>query len=164
MAKRRWMFLPLGLLLAGCFTPIVPGESREAELYERFGQPDERREASDGSRVLVYPGGPLGTQSWRFTVSPEGIVERIEQLLDEAHFARIRAPMTRDEVRRELGRPGESMRFANLQEEVWSWRYLDFGNRRMFFNVHFDPQGRVKYTSRSEEELPAALRLRVRGR
>ena len=41
---------------------------------------------------------------------------------------------------------------------------MDFGNRRMFFNVHFDPEGRVKYTSRTEDRVPELLRLRTRGR
>jgi len=164
MTMKSCLLLPLGMLLAGCFAPIVPGESREAEVYERFGQPDERWERADGSRVLVYPGGPLGMQSWRFTVAPDGTVQQVEQLLDEAHFARIRANMTQDEVRRELGRHGESMRFPNLNEEVWSWRYMDFGNRRMFFNVHFDPEGRVKYTSRTEDRVPETLRFRLWGR
>jgi hypothetical protein len=156
--------LSLALLLAGCLAPIVPGSSREADVYERYGPPDDRWERADGGRVLVYPGGPLGLQSWRFTVAPDGSVEQVEQLLDEAHFARIRPGMTRDEVRRELGRHAESMRFPNLQEEVWSWRYMDYGNRRMFFNAHFDAEGRVKYTSRSEDYVPEALRLRLRRR
>jgi hypothetical protein len=152
----RLLWLVLLVIIAGCATPLTSGTSREADVYQRLGQPDVRFENADGSRILMYPGGPLGSQSYRVRIAPDGYVESIEELLNEEHFARIRPGMTADQVRRELGRHGDAMKFANLHENVWSWRYLEFGQRRMFFNVHFDEtSGRVKYTSRTEEMRPS---------
>jgi hypothetical protein len=153
--RRLIACLVLPLMLAACAAPIVSGTSREADVYASMGQPDERYDNPDGSRVLMYPGGPLGVQSWRVRIAPDGYVESVEELINDVHFARIQPGMTREQVRRELGRHGEASSFPNLQEDVWSWRYLEFGQRRMFFNVHFDPKGLVKYTSRTEEQRPS---------
>jgi hypothetical protein len=38
---------------------------------------------------------------------------------------------------------------------VASWRLVEFGNRRMLFNAHFNPAGAVKYYSRTMD--PKAL-------
>jgi hypothetical protein len=60
--------------------------------------------------------------------------------------------MSRDDVRRLLGKPGEISMFSARDEEVWSWRYLQ-GNP-MFFNVLFDRSaGTVRSTQKLEEIL-----------
>jgi hypothetical protein len=57
-----------------------------------------------------------------------------------------------------LGRPTEEKAYANLGERVVSWRYLEFGGRRMFFNAHLDSSDHVKYVTRSPD--PAATKRR----
>ena len=143
-------------LVTGC-TTLVPGTSREADVTSRFGQPAEQRQLPDGGRVLDFPRAPLGYENWRVTLGPDGTVRSVEQLLEDAHFARIKPGMTVDEVKRELSHPAEYAAYHALSEEVFSWRYMDVGSRRMFFNAHFDASGRVKYSSRSEEPIPHIL-------
>jgi len=140
-------------LLSGCAS-LVPGTSREADVNAYFGQAAEQRQLPDGGRVLDFPRAPLGHENWRVTLGPDGIVRSVEQLLDEAHFARLKPGMTLDEVKRALGRHGEYSAYAALSEEVFSWRYMEVGIRRMFFNAHFDANGRFKHSSRSEETIP----------
>jgi hypothetical protein len=158
--KALFVALAAGAGLAGCAAPIAVGDSREADVRTSLGTPAEERGLADGSRVLDYPRAPLGHQNWRVTLGPDGRVSAIEQLLNEDNFARLQPGMTRAEVQQRLGRHGERMAFARLEEEVLSWRYLEHLNRPMFFNAHFDQDGRLKYTSRSEDFVP---RQRVRS-
>ena len=152
MRNAVWMGAAV-LLATGC-AALVPGTSREADVISRFGQPAEQRQLPDGGRVLDFPRAPSGHENWRVILGADGIVRGVEQLLDDEHFARIKPGMPMDEVKRALGRHGEYSAFPALSEEVFSWRYLEFGNRRMFFNAHFDGTGRLKYTSRTEEPIP----------
>lgn len=146
------VFLPL--VLAGCAAALVPGTSREPDVIARFGNPAEQWQLPDGSRVLEYPRQPLGYENWRVVLAPDGTVRAVQQLLDEVHFARLRPGMTMDEVKREIGPYAEMMHFRNLAETTWSWRYMEPGSRRVFFNAHFDSAGRLKYTSRTDEYVP----------
>ena len=142
--------LALAWILGGC-AELIPGKSREADVVASFGVPAETRQLADGGRVLEYPREPLGNQNWRVTLNADGTVRSVEQLVDEAHFARLRAGMSVDEVQRELGRPSEKSGFPNLGEEVSSWAYLEL-DRRWYFNAHFDAgTGKLKRTSHTPD-------------
>jgi hypothetical protein len=144
------VFLVLAWVLAGC-AELVPGVSRESDVVASFGAPAETRQLADGGRVLEYPREPLGNQNWRATLDGKGTLQSIEQLVDEAHFARLRVGMSVDEVLRELGRPSDKSGFPNLGEEVLSWAYLDL-DRRWYFNAHFDAgTGKLKRTSHTPD-------------
>ncbi len=138
--------------IAGCAS-LVPGTSKESDVIAYFGQAAEQRLLPDGSRVLDFPRAPMGYENWRVTLGKDGVVRSVEQLLTEARFARLKPGMSIDEVKRELSRHAEISIYANISEEVISWRYMEF-NRRMFFNAHFDNAGRFKYASKSEEDIP----------
>ena len=144
--------IALPLALAACITPPpVPGETREADVIARYGPPSDQWTLPDGSRVFMYADTPMGYGSTRITVDRDSVVRSVEPVINEAHFARLRPGMTKEDVRHELGRPGEVARYPLLNEDVWSWRYVEFGNRRMFFNAHFDANGYFKYASRTPE-------------
>jgi hypothetical protein len=141
------------VLLSGCATQPLPRS--EGEVVARYGQPSEEWQQPDGTRVLMYADTPLGYGSTRYIVDKDHAVIAVEPVINDEHFARLKAGMTEEDVRHELGRPGERAAYRNLNEYVWSWRYLEFGNRRMFFNAHFDSSsGRLKHTSRTPEPEP----------
>lgn len=130
---------------------LTPGQSREEDLIARFGRPADEHVLPDGTRRLDFPQQPEGTENWRACLGPDGVLRSLDQLLDEANFARILPGLTRSEVRELLGRPAEEAHYSRLEEDVMSWRYGEFGNRRMFFNAHFDGSGRLKHTSRTPD-------------
>ena len=152
---RNLTCLCITVLLTSSCASLVPGTSRESDVTAYFGQPAEQRQLPDGGRVLDFPRAPSGHENWRVTIRPDGIVRNVEQLLDDAHFNKLKRGMTMDEVKSELSRPGEYAAYPALSEEVLSWRYMEFGSRRMFFNAHFDASGRFKYSSRTEESIPS---------
>lgn len=151
----RWRPMLLGALaLVGCDTAkldaTVPGQSTSADVIKHWGEPPGRWENDDGSITWEYPRGPMGTATYLITLGPDGIVQRVEQALTEANYARVRPGMSRDEVRHILGSPAGTTVFERQQEEVWDWRIAgDLPWEEWHFYVNFDLDGRVKTTSKA---------------
>ena len=131
---------------------LAKGVSTESDVRGVMGQPDTVWEQEDGARTLEYPKGPEGVRTWMFEIDRSGKLSDYRQVLSEATFGAIRPGMSRDEVRRMLGRPKSVAEYRLKNEEVWDWRYLDPTNTPRFFNVHFDKStGRVTQTSSSPD-------------
>jgi len=147
------LLLALAACLAGCanLTAVSSGMPAQ-QVQAKLGAPETIRKNADGSEVWEYPGGPLGRQTYMVTLGSDRAVQEVHQVLNDEYFSRVHAGMSRDEVRRLLGRPGEIMVFGARDEEVWSWRYQQ--QNAMFFNVLFDrAAGTVRTTQRLEEIL-----------
>ncbi|HCY62434.1 MAG TPA: hypothetical protein DHV59_06315 [Oxalobacteraceae bacterium] len=130
------------------------GVSSEADVRMAMGKPETVREEEDGTRMLEYPKGPEGVRTWMFFIDRHGKLQDYRQVLTLESFARIQPGMSRDEVRRLLGKPGSVVQFRLKNEEVWDWRFLSGVDTKMF-NVHFDiDNGKVTQTSISEIHLP----------
>ncbi|RJF98497.1 outer membrane protein assembly factor BamE domain-containing protein [Noviherbaspirillum saxi] len=126
---------------------LAKGVSSEADVRMVMGQPDTVWEEEDGSRALQYPKGPEGVRTWEFIIDKSGKLKDYRQLLSPETFARIKPGMSRDEVRRVLGKPRTVQQYKLKNEEAWDWRYLE-GTTERFFNVHFDMStGKVTQTS-----------------
>ena len=129
---------------------LAPGISSEGDVRNAMGQPETTWEDEDGTRILEYPKGPEGARTWIFTIGPQGKLTQFHQALTSENFARIRPGISRDAVRRLLGKPRTVVRFDRMHEEVWDYRFLDNQERRLF-NVHTDQEsGKVTRTSSSE--------------
>jgi outer membrane protein assembly factor BamE (lipoprotein component of BamABCDE complex) len=159
--KVMMLFLALlvgALLLFGCdkngnpmqefgLDKLEKGVSTEGDVRTVMGQPDTVRDETDGSRTLEYPKGPEGARTWMFTIDSAGKLRDYTQVLTEENFVHIAPGMSKDEVRRRLGRPRTVVPFPRMNEEVWDWRYLS-GTKARLFNVHFDATtGKVTHTS-----------------
>ena len=147
------LLLALAACLAGCanLTAVSSGMPAQ-QVQAKLGAPETIRKNADGSEVWEYPGGPLGRQTYMVTLGSDRAVQEVHQVLNDEYFSRVRAGMSRDEVRRLLGKPGEIMVFGARDEEVWSWCYQQ--QNPMFFNVLFDrTAGTVRTIQRIEEIL-----------
>lgn len=149
----RGLLLMLGALLSllGCDRTgeLRPGYSTAADVLEKMGRPAmEWQEGSD--KVWEYPFTPEGTRNYMLTIGPDGILKTMEQVLTPENFARVQPGMTREQIRRLLGKPASVMVFERKGEEVWDWKEVTPFPTEMRFNVHFDLQGRVTGTTRSE--------------
>ncbi|MDF3832494.1 hypothetical protein P3W85_05980 [Cupriavidus basilensis] len=133
------------------FKGIVVGESSEDDVRRQAGRPEIVWEEEGGGRRLEYPRGPEGATTWMVTIGADGTVRVIEQVLSAEHFARVRAGMSQDDIRRLLGKPTKVEAFALKQEEVWGYRWWESAQEKAFFNVHFDAGGKVTHTSRSDD-------------
>ncbi|BAO85485.1 MULTISPECIES: outer membrane protein assembly factor BamE domain-containing protein [Caballeronia] len=130
---------------------LQPGVTTEAQIREQMGEPETERNYTDGSKRLEYPRGPAGTNTYMVDLDASGRFVSVTQVLTAANIAKVRPGMTMDEVRRLLGKPTEVAEYRLKKERVWSWHWLEDGvNQDAMFNAHFDPDGIVVTTSRSE--------------
>lgn len=131
---------------------LARGVSTEADVRMAMGQPDTVWEEENGARTLEYPKGPAGARTWFFELGPDGRLVDYRQVLTEENFARIVAGMSKDDVRRMLGRPRTVVQFKLKNEEVWDWRYLESSHETRLFNAHFDiDSGKLTRTSTSDD-------------
>jgi len=146
----RCLALLLPALLAACAGPstVNPGASaREVETL--MGAPANVWKNADGSEVWEYPRGPFGVETYMVTLGPDRAVREVRQVLSEEYISKLHAGMSRDEVRRLLGRPRD-VGFSGLNdEEIWSWRYRESRVRNMELYAQFDRRtGTLKSVSR----------------
>lgn len=105
----------------------------------------------DGHEQLAYPRGPAGTQTFMAFLTADGLLEKIEEVLNEEHFARIESGRSdMDEVLRRLGpvtSPGNDVYFKARDERVLSWLFCDGFSREAYFDVLFDATTRIVRTT-----------------
>jgi SmpA/OmlA family protein len=132
---------------AGCASysgyGLKPGISTEAEVRGTMGAPAAEFVAADGSRQLAYPRGPLGTRTFMAEVGPDRVLRSVKQVLDDDTFYRIQPGLTREEVMRLIGPPGETMSFPLSGNYAWDYRYVDTWGYLAIFSVTFDRNGIV---------------------
>lgn len=151
-------FLALAFGLTGCaaydgFT-LRAGASSEAEVRSVMGTPALEFPDSDGSKVLAYPRGPLGSSTYMAHVGSDGVLREVRQALTDDTFYRINPGLTREEVLRMIGPPADSMRFPRLNQDSWAYRYRDTWGYPAIFSVNFDANGLVvsKFSRRIDRD------------
>jgi hypothetical protein len=156
--SRLLPLLPLGLLAAACASyngyTLRPGVSTEAEVRGVMGRPAVEFLDGDGTKHLTYPRGPLGTQTYVADVRADGVLAAVRPVLNDDTFNAIRPGMTRDEILRLIGPPGDAMSFALSGQDAWDYRYTDTWGYRAVFSVTFDRNGIVvsKFSRRLERD------------
>lgn len=151
---QRAFFLLLLLLASACASQqLRPGMS-EAEVVQALGRPALELREPDGSRHLAYPSGPFGLHTYMARIAPDGRLRTVEQVLDDSRFDAIRPGMTSDELLRHIGPPAERMRFDNLRQTSWDYRFRDTWGYIAILSVMVDDAGRVasRITQRLERE------------
>lgn len=133
---------------------IQAGVSTTTDVRARMGPPAAEYPNTDGTVTWEYNRQPNGIECHMITFGPDRVVMKVEQVLTEANFAKVREGMGKDQVRRLLGRPGSTNIFERLGEEVWDWRVAGtIPTEEAHFHVHFDTgSGLVKKTSRRVEQ------------
>jgi len=147
---RAVVLLLCALFTAGCagFSAIKPGASaRQVETL--MGAPANVWKNADGSEVWEYPRGPFGVETYMVTLGPDRAVQEVRQVLSDEYISKLHVGMSRDEVRRLLGKPRDIGFSALNDEEIWSWRYRESRVRNMELYVQFDRStGTLKSISR----------------
>lgn len=129
---------------------IKPGQTTAAEVRSRMGEPGFEHWNDDGTATWEYSRQPMGVHCYMISFDRQQVVSKMEQVLTEANYARVRDGMAKDDVRRLLGAPASKVVFDNLKEEIWEWRVEGMPpSEETYFMVHFDTgHGGVKKTSK----------------
>jgi len=148
------IFLASLAVAAGCASTggnLQPG-APETEVRSAMGVPAMELSNPDGMRLLYYPRGPLGNQTYVATLNSGGALVEVRNVLSDGTFNAIRPGMTEAQVLLMIGPPREKDFFSNLQQTAWDWKYLDAWGYESIFSVMFDKSGIVvsKFTKRIE--------------
>ena len=125
---------------------LKPGISTVHDVRASMGPPSMEWCDADGSMTWEYPRMPQGLVNYMLDFAPDKRLREVRQVLSEANFARIVPGMTRDDVRRRLGRSVREQHFALKKEYAWEWRTKSESGYDYFFDVYFDESGRVTRT------------------
>jgi len=163
MKKTHWISAALATITAAILPAcdlvvlpeIKPGITTAVELRAKMGNPGFEFTNDDGTVTWEYTRQPAGVHCYMITLGPDQVVRKLEQVLNEGNYAKAREGMTRDQIRRLLGKPANRMVFDNLREEVWEWKIEGVPpNQPTFFNVHFDTgSGLVKKAGKRVEAV-----------
>lgn len=144
----------LTALLAACdpqrISELEEGVATEADVRARFGEPEAVYAEENGSRTFEYPRQPAGQVNYMITVGPDGKMSALRQVLKPVNFEKIVPGWDKSQVRRLLGRPAKTVRYALKNEEVWDWRFVD-NQLPKLFSVSFDPDGRVVSSATADD-------------
>ena len=129
---------------------IRPGITTAAEVRARMGEPGFIHHDNDGTAIWEYSRQPQGVHCYMIAFDRRDVVTRMDQVLNDANYARIADGLSKDDVRRIHGAPATKVVFDNLREEIWEWRIEGVpSTEETYFMVHFDTgHGAVKKTSR----------------
>ena len=148
----------LAAVIAGCAAysgaGLQPGVATEAQVRQTMGNPAMEFAQPDGGKRLVYPKGPLGTQTYMADVGGDGRMLAVRQVLSDDVFWSIQPGLTEQDVLRMIGPPGQTMGFPLSGNYAWDYRYTDTWGYLAIFSVTFNPSGIVvsKITQRIERD------------
>ncbi|HEX5739869.1 MAG TPA: outer membrane protein assembly factor BamE [Hydrogenophaga sp.] len=150
----------VALALVACdvqnISELEEGFSTEADVREKFGEPEAVWDGPDGAQIYEYNRQPAGHRNYMITIGPDGRMAALRQVLTPENFAQVKPGMPMTEVRRMLGKPMKIARYELKQETHYDWRYLDGPgpSDSKVFTVVFDNDQKVVSTlSVSDPEL-----------
>ncbi|GAB2878194.1 hypothetical protein GCM10027046_02730 [Uliginosibacterium flavum] len=98
---------------------LEPGKATMPQLLDQMGEPSMVWSEGDGSLQLEFARIPKGGGNFMARVAPNGILMSLQQVLTEANVEALQPGMSRDQVRRALGRPGWIE--GRESGELWHW-------------------------------------------
>lgn len=147
----------LAAVLPGCdsvkLDKLTPGVTTMAQTREIMGPPSMEWRDADGSSTWEYTRMPYGIVNYMVDFGPDQVVRAVRQVLTEENFAKVRPGMTREQIRRLLGKPVQEQYFALKREYVWNWKTKSEGSYDHFFDVYFDESGQVTRSGHSVNAL-----------
>jgi hypothetical protein len=156
---KLWIALLASTLLPACASysgsGLKPGEARLEDVQRLMWPPAMRWQEADGSIQLAYPRGPLGYQTFMVKLGPDGRLQSIVKVLDDAGFAQIHAGLTKEQVLHILGPPDYSLTvyFKARDELVWDWRICSVFGVASRFQVLFDGTSGTVRSAISQVEI-----------
>ena len=145
MTKRWSFFLTLVFFLpmSGCIgmppTDTLIGQDRSI-LIAQWGEP-RNEQTQDLLTHLEYH---RGIQTFIFSLNTNQRIESWEQVLDEAHFAKIHPGMSTFEVSWLIGQPDQKSQTGFTNSHIWSYRDQNALSFCRWFEIEFSALGRVK--------------------
>ena len=145
MLQSLSMFLLAVLVLVACAAPDrIPSGQTEAEVRQRYGRPLAEVPMNGGGKRLQYVNPPFGQVGYMVDLDANGRVVRAEQVMDDAHFGRVKVGQdTMATIERDFGPPSKVQFYrVSGRNPVWNYKYLQTAFP-MMMSVYFDERGVV---------------------
>ena len=150
---RRWglaavlgAVLTLGACDPQAIKELEEGVSTEADVVQRFGQPERVWPEAGGAKTYEYNRQPEGLRNYMITIGADGKMSALRQVLTPENFARVQPGQGVEDVRRMLGKPARQLPLPLKNQTVWTWTFLEPPSTTKAFNVFFGPDMRVQRT------------------
>lgn len=150
---RRWglaavlgAVLTLGACDPQAIKELEEGVSTEADVVQRFGQPERVWPEAGGAKTYEYNRQPEGLRNYMITIGADGKMSALRQVLTPENFARVQPGQGVEDVRRMLGKPARQLPLSLKNQTVWTWKFLEPPSTTKAFNVFFGPDMRVQRT------------------
>ena len=142
-SKKCWLLLAAIAVLSACAgysgAGLKPGIATITDVESAMGRPAMAWKNTQGQVTqLAYPRGPAGYVTFMAFFSDAGKLDKIEQVLDERHFAQIKIGATQEEVLRIIGPYRDTNVFTARNELDWNYGYCSQNLQRMAYSVMFD--------------------------
>ncbi|MFP8834496.1 outer membrane protein assembly factor BamE [Hydrogenophaga sp. XSHU_21] len=127
---------------------LEPGVSTDADVREKFGQPEAVWDGEDGAQIYEYNRQPEGVVNYMITVGADGVLVKVTQVLTEETFSQVQPGMSVEQVRRLLGKPRKTQKYDLTGETAYDWRFQPRGQTEpRLFSVTFNRDLRVLRTA-----------------
>lgn len=147
--------LAVTMMMPGCDyfaqKELKVGQSTREDVTKAMGRPEMIWEENDGSQQMEFVRGPEGYETFMVDISPDGHYQGMRNVLTAEYFGKVRPGMSKDDVRRMLGKPATMVEFKRKPEVVWTWRFRDPAADIRQFHVHLDTEGRVTYVDSTQD-------------
>ena len=136
------------LWLLGACTSMkdIPPGTPLAEVQARYGAPTMDCPQPNGERRLIWSRQPMGQYAWATSVTPDGHVGQVEQILTDAAFGQVKSgDWDREQLLCTFGPPSEIslVGLPSSRHLVWSYRYRQAGAWNSLMHVYLSEDGRV---------------------
>jgi hypothetical protein len=142
LLRRASALAALALAACAAFGPaqLRIGQTAD-EVAQAMGTPTALYALPGGGQRIEYARGPFGRETYMVDVDAGGRVTGWSQVLTEANLNAVPMGISREELLRRLGTPGERHHIGWQQRDLWAWRYPS--NDCLWFTVSLDRAQRV---------------------
>jgi len=141
------------LALAACANlDSIPSGTRADDLAASRGKPFRVWPEPGGAQSWEYPQGPMGRYTYMVRVGNDGRISRVDQVLGWSFFDQLKPGMKDDEVEHILGRPYSRDHMPILDENVYTWRWMETVWPRCFY-AYFAASGSLVRTGVRDEDV-----------
>lgn len=149
----RWVVaLACALTLTACTVPEWESPGTPAQqILKDMGEPHVRVSLPHGGERWVYSRQPAGQQVFHMVMDSQQRLQRVEQVLQESHFLRLRVGGDdRQSVHEYFGKPALVERVGNFEGDIWTYRILE-NNIDRLAHVFLDTRGMVQRVMFTDE-------------
>lgn len=130
-------------VMSGC--AVVPaanikaGYSNVGQVEQSMGKPDMTWRNSQGKIIqAAYSDQPASFTTFMVYFNDQGVVTKVDQVMNNRNFAKIKNGMDGTEVHRILGPERSVDHFTALHQIDWNYGYCSDNDGREVFSVSFD--------------------------